>query len=125
MKRLTVAVVDDSSRIQQRLLKLFAESEDADVIALASSVFDAIHLIRDRRPDIVVLDFRIQEGTAIDVLDGISDLSPKPEVFILTNYPDPVYRERCLRAGAALFLDKALEFDRLLPEVHRLSVAAE
>jgi DNA-binding NarL/FixJ family response regulator len=38
---------------------------------------------------------------------------PAATVIVLTNYPDPQYREECLDAGADYFLHKATEFDKV------------
>ncbi len=52
----------------------------------------------------------------IDVLKWIKRTLPNVYVVMLTNLNDPLYRERCLRAGAYAFLDKSSEFEKL-PEI--------
>jgi DNA-binding NarL/FixJ family response regulator len=120
-RRTTVAIVDDSLPLQTRLAALIPQDGSAEVIAFASTVFDAIHLVWDRSPDVVVLDFRLQEGTALDVFEGISDKRPYPAIIVLTNYPDPIYRSKCLKAGAYRFLDKSTEFDQLTETIREVS----
>lgn len=121
VQRLSVAIVDDSLPLQKRLAALIPQDGSAEVIAFASTVFDAIQLVWDRSPDVVVLDFQLKEGTALDVLDGISDKTPRPLVIVLTNYPEPIYRSKCLEAGAFRFLDKSKEFDKLTETIREIS----
>lgn len=121
LKRLSVAIVDDSLPLQKRLAALIPQDGSAEVIAFASTVFDAIQLVWDRSPDVVVLDFQLKEGTALDVLDGIQDKVPQPTVIVLTNYPEPIYRSKCLEAGAFRFLDKSTEFDQLTETIRQIS----
>lgn len=121
LKRLSVAIVDDSLPLQKRLAALIPQDGSAEVIAFASTVFDAIQLVWDRSPDVVVLDFQLKEGTALDVLEGIQDKVPQPVVIVLTNYPEPIYRSKCLEAGATLFLDKSTEFDKLTEAIRGIS----
>lgn len=121
VQRLSVAIVDDSLPLQKRLAALIPQDGSAEVIAFASTVFDAIQLVWDRSPDVVVLDFQLKEGTALDVLDGISDKAPHPLVIVLTNYPEPIYRSKCLEAGAFRFLDKSKEFDKLTETIREIS----
>ena len=90
-------------------------------MAFADSVFDAIQLIWDRSPDVVVLDFQLQDGTALNVLDGIEGKEPRPLVIILTNYPEPIYRCKCMEAGAYRFLDKSTEFDKLTSTIREIT----
>lgn len=121
LKRLSVAIVDDSLPLQKRLAALIPQDGSAEVIAFASTVFDAIQLVWDRSPDVVVLDFQLKEGTALDVLEGIQDKVPQPVVIVLTNYPEPIYRSKCLEAGASRFLDKSTEFDKLTQAIREIS----
>jgi DNA-binding NarL/FixJ family response regulator len=46
-------------------------------------------------------------------------------VIILTNYPYPGYRQRCLNAGADFFLDKSTEFDQIPKLLERLKQTSE
>lgn len=121
LQRISVAIVDDSIPLQKRLAELIPRDGSAEVIAFAATVFDAVQLVWDRSPDVVVLDFQLKEGTALDVLDGIEDKVPYPTVIVLTNYPEPIYRAKCLEAGAYRFLDKSTEFNRLTETIREIS----
>ncbi len=122
LQRISVAIVDDSIPLQKRLAELIPQDGSAEVIAFAATVFDAVQLVWDRSPDVVVLDFQLKEGTALDVLDGIQDKVPYPTVIVLTNYPEPIYRAKCLEAGAYRFLDKSTEFSRLTETIREISM---
>ncbi|TVQ17240.1 MAG: DNA-binding response regulator [Spirochaetaceae bacterium] len=119
-RRVSVAIVDDSLPLQKRLAALIPQDGSAEVIAFASSVFEAVQLVWDRSPDVVVLDFQLQDGTALNVLEAIEEKVPHPAVIVLTNYPEPIYRSKCLEAGAYRFLDKSTEFDRLTETIHEI-----
>lgn len=119
--RLRIAIVDDSRALQKRLAALIPEDGSAEIVAFADSVFDAIQLVWDRSPDVVVLDFQLQDGTALNVLDGIEGKEPRPLVIILTNYPEPIYRSKCMEAGAYRFLDKSTEFDKLTSTIREIT----
>ncbi|MFP4551615.1 MAG: hypothetical protein ACLFNT_12480, partial [Spirochaetales bacterium] len=66
-RRLRVAIVDDSLPLQQRLAALIPQDGSAEVVAYAASVFGAIGMIWELSPDVVVLDFQLQDGTALNV----------------------------------------------------------
>ena len=55
-------------------------------------------------------------GLGIDVLENIKQNDSALMVIVLTNYPYPGYRQKCLQAGADFFLDKSTEFDQI-PEL--------
>jgi DNA-binding NarL/FixJ family response regulator len=65
------------------------------------------------RPDSVVLDIRLTGGSGIEVLRKVCPVAPDIVFIMLTNHPDPQYREICIRSGATYFLDKSAEFEKV------------
>jgi YesN/AraC family two-component response regulator len=65
------------------------------------------------RPDVVILDIRMPENNGIQVLEAIKKSAAAPVVIMLTAFPYPQYRKKCLEAGAEYFFDKATEFEQV------------
>jgi len=108
-----VFIVDDSSIVRDRLVALLSELEAVSVVGQAADAAEAMQRIRELRPDAVVLDIRLASGNGIDVLRAIKKERPDVLVIMLTLYPDPQYRESCMKAGASFFLDKFTGFDKI------------
>lgn len=108
-----VFITDDSLIVREHLVTLLDELAGVEIVGQAGNVAEAISGIRSLRPDVVILDIRLPDGSGIDVLQNVKQDQPAPVVIILTNYPYPGYRQRCLSAGADFFLDKSTEFDQL------------
>lgn len=108
-----VFIADDSLIVREHLVTLLDELAGVEIVGQAGNVAEAISGIRSLQPDVVILDIRLPDGSGIDVLQNIKQDQPAPVVIILTNYPYPGYRQRCLSAGADFFLDKSTEFDQL------------
>jgi DNA-binding NarL/FixJ family response regulator len=87
-----------------------------EVVGQAANVAEAISAIWKLQPDVVILDILMPGGSGIKVLQNIKQAGAGPMVIILTNYPYPVFRQKCLQAGADFFLDKSTEFDQI-PEL--------
>jgi DNA-binding NarL/FixJ family response regulator len=115
-----ILVVDDSPIVRERLVALLAEVGGVEVVGQAQDVPEAIAAIRALRPDVVTLDIRMPGGNGIDVLREIKKERPAPVVIMLTNYPYPQYRKKCLDAGADYFLDKSTEFEQVAQILKRL-----
>ncbi len=113
MGKKRVFIADDSSALRERLVAMLGEMDEVEVIGQARNVTEAIELIRESRPEVVILDIRMPGGSGIDVLENIKSEGPSPVVIMLTNYPYPQYRRRCLEAGADFFFDKSNEFDKI------------
>jgi DNA-binding NarL/FixJ family response regulator len=108
-----VFIVDDSPIVRERLVTLLSELEAVEVVGQSENAAEATQLIRELRPDAVVLDIRLASGSGIEVLRTIKKERPDVLVIMLTLYPDAQYRDSCMKAGASFFLDKFTGFDRI------------
>lgn len=111
--RVKVFIADDSHIVREHLVTMLDELTGIEIVGQAENVAEAIIAIRQLQPDVVILDIRMPGGSGIDVLQTIKQDEVVPIVIILTNYPYPAYRRKCLRAGADFFLDKSTEFDQI------------
>jgi DNA-binding NarL/FixJ family response regulator len=115
-----VFVVDDSAVIRQRLKRMLADEPKVQVIGEAGDAQRATDAILQLRPDVVLLDIHLLDGSGIDVLERLKKATPAPAVIILTDYPYPEYRQLCLQAGADFFFVKSTEFDQVVPALNQL-----
>ena len=108
--------VEDSPLITTRLQAIINEVGDVRFVGNAASVADALTLIEDQHPDVVFLDIRLGskgEKTGIDLLSVVSKKYPDITTVMLTNHSGERYRALCERQGAAFFLDKSQDFDKI------------
>jgi len=118
---LKVYVVDDSELVRERLIDMVSEIEGVEVVGGARDLRGAEASIRQLRPDAVILDIRLPDGSGITLLRHMKRERPAATVIVLTNYPYPQYREECLDAGADYFLYKATEFDKVGEILNRMA----
>lgn len=116
-----VFIADDSAAICERLAAVIQETPGAELAGQARDTTEATRSILKLRPDVVILDVRMPPRSGVDVLQTIKRLDPPPKVIVLTNYPYPQYRKRCIDAGADYFLDKSAELEKLMPLLKRLA----
>jgi DNA-binding NarL/FixJ family response regulator len=115
-----VLLVDDSVIIRQRLKRMLTAVPGVQVIGEAGDVQATTDAIRQQKPDVVLLDIHLLDGSGIDVLQSLKKDNPAPAVIILTDYPFPQYRQTCLEAGADFFFVKSTEFDQVVPALRQL-----
>jgi DNA-binding NarL/FixJ family response regulator len=111
-----IYIVEDSAAIRTRLQELLARMGGVDVVGEAASATEAIVDILALRPHSVLLDLNLGDRSGINVLRAIRPQAPQIQFVVLTNHAEPQYRRACEQAGAAFFLDKTTEFNRV-PEV--------
>jgi len=108
-----VFIADDSEVVCERLTIMLSELPGIEITGQAKDVGESIESIRRLHPDVVILDIRMPGGSGIDVLEDIKKTNDAPVVIVLTNYPYPQYRKKCMALGAEYFFDKATEFEKV------------
>src|ERR1051326_3855290 len=96
---LLVVVVEDSTIVRERLIRLLTSVAHVRVVGEAATASDAIRTIAELQPDVVTLDLRLEQGSGLEVLRALGGISPKPCVAVLTNYGDAQSRRECLSLG--------------------------
>lgn len=111
-----VLIVDDSAIVQERLMSIFDDQKEIQIVGQAQNGIEALKFIKQHKPNAVILDIRMPGGNGIEVLRHIKQIDPSIKVIMFTNYPYSQYRKKCLESGADYFLDKSAEFNKI-PEI--------
>jgi DNA-binding NarL/FixJ family response regulator len=110
-----VFIIEDSKVVLDRLASMLAEYPGVEIVGTSSGPQKGLRGAAEAKPDVMILDIRLQGGTGWDVLKGLRLLPQRPLVIMLTNFPSAFHRSKALAEGADFFLDKAQEFDKILP----------
>ncbi len=112
---LRVYVVEDSPLVFERLQESIEEN-GASVVGHADDATTAIAEIAALRPDAIVVDIALREGTGLHVLKEIGEIPEKdrPARVVLTNFNREWYRDAAKRLGADYFFDKSREIPEML-----------
>ena len=121
---LRVYVVEDSALVFERLRESLQEI-GAKIIGNADDAASAIAAIDALRPDVVVIDIALREGTGFHVLKEIGELPEvdRPVRVVLTNFSRQWYRDAATRLGAEYFFDKSYEIPQLMDVLRSMSRA--
>lgn len=114
-----VYLVEDSPLVSERLLEMLESVPGVRVTGRAAGADEAIREILAARPDVVVLDIRLAQGSGFDVLRTLHDRAPEIEVYMLSGFATEPYRHLAARLGARGFFDKSTEFARVRDAVAR------
>jgi DNA-binding NarL/FixJ family response regulator len=112
--RLRVLVVDDHELVRHGLVSLLQREETFCVVAEAGTVGEAIDAANCCRPDLVVMDVRLPDGSGIEATREIRSEQPNVRVVILTSYPDEDAVAAAIMAGASGYLLKQIRGRDLL-----------
>ena len=103
---LTLLLVDDHEVVRQGLAALLGRREEFHVVAEAGTVAEAIEAARRFRPDLVVMDVRLPDGSGVEACREIRAEFPDTRVVMLTSYPDEDAVLSAIIAGASGYLLK-------------------
>jgi two-component system, NarL family, response regulator DevR len=105
---LRLLVVDDHEVVRQGLVALLERREAFQVVAEAGTVAESIEQARRHRPDIVIMDVRLPDGSGIEACRAIRAELPETRVVMLTSYPDEEAVLSAIVAGASGYLLKQI-----------------
>ena len=101
-------VVDDHEVVRRGLVALLDRRPGFEVVAQAGSVVESIDQARLHRPDIVVMDVRLPDGSGVEACRAIRDELPETRVIMLTSFPDDEAVLSAIVAGASGYLLKQI-----------------
>jgi DNA-binding NarL/FixJ family response regulator len=105
--RTRVLIVEDHQVVADGLAALINDQRDMTVVGHAGSVVDAIARAAELRPDVVLMDFRLTDGTGADAGLGIRQMRPETKLIFLTREDSDAARFAALESGAGAFLHKS------------------
>lgn len=109
-----VALVDDQPLVRAGLRVLMADCPDLEVVGEAGTGREAVQLVRDTEPDVVVMDLRMPELDGIETTRQITAGPTATRVLVLTTFDDDESVYGALRAGASGFLVKDMALDDIV-----------
>ena len=102
----TVVLADDHNVIRAGLRAMLEAEDDLRVIGEASDAQAAQKLVRDRRPDVLVLDLQMPGAKPAADVPRLREEAPETSIVVLTMQADPRRARELLRAGAAGYVLK-------------------
>jgi len=107
MKPIRVLIADDHALVRAGIRALVEKIEGMVVVGEAGKGKEALELVSQLRPNLMLLDITMPEGGGFDVLDQVTKNFPEIRVIVLTVHEAGEYAIRALREGAAGFLPKS------------------
>jgi two-component system response regulator NreC len=117
-----IVIVDDHAVVRQSLQKLIELESDFKVVGEAGDGLEAIHIVEQLQPDIVVIDLMLVGMNGIEVTRQVTKHSPKTAVVILSMYGNDGYVYEALRAGAKAYVLKESTSDQLVKAIREAAV---
>lgn len=112
-----LVLADDQPLVRQGLRVLMADTADIDVVGEAGTGAEAVRLVGDVHPDVVLMDIRMPGTDGIEATRLITAGPATACVLVLTTFDDDEYVYAALRAGASGFLVKDMALEDILAAI--------
>lgn len=105
--KIRILIVDDHPVVRTGLTSMLGTQESFEVVGAASSGEEALALIKQRTPDLMLLDLRMPGMNGIDLLRAMQVFPSPPRVIVLTSFETDEDVYRAVQAGAHGYLLKS------------------
>ncbi|MFI9383297.1 response regulator [Kutzneria sp. NPDC052558] len=116
-----LVVVDDQASVREALAVMLGLAEDVDVVGTATNGEEAVAVVGEQRPDVVLMDLHMPKMGGVAATAKIHELAPDVHVVVLTTFEDDESILAALKAGAAGYLTKEADRATLLQAVRSAS----
>ncbi len=114
MSDITIVLGEDHLITRQGILRLLEDEEGLTIVGEASNGEEAVQMVTDLKPDVVIMDIAMPKLNGIEATRQIKVSNPRIGVLILSAYDDDEYVFAMLKAGAAGYLLKSVSGDELV-----------
>jgi DNA-binding NarL/FixJ family response regulator len=109
-----VLIVDDHHVVRRGLLFFLKTQKDIEIVGEASNGEEAVQLIQQLKPDVVLMDLVMPVMDGIEATKKIKEMAPETKILILTSFSDQDHVIPAIRAGASGYQLKDIEPDELV-----------
>jgi len=120
--KVRVLVADDHPIVRQGILANVKPQGDMTVVAEAGDGVEALTLIKEQLPDVVLLDLRMPQMDGLDVLTEVNKSNLSCKVIIMTTFDSEEDVQRAMKAGARGYLLKDSTQEEILDAIRRVSL---
>jgi DNA-binding NarL/FixJ family response regulator len=103
------------------LREVLESEEGLDVCGEAADISEGLALVRERAPDIALIDVSLPSGSGLDLAKQILAFLPATRILLVSMHDDVLFAERALRAGALGYVNKARSAAELLDAVRQVA----
>lgn len=116
-----ILLVDDHKIVRQGVRAFFDALEGIDVIGESGSGAEAVEMVEERVPDVVLMDLIMPGMDGVEATRLAKNISPRTQIVVLTSYHDDEHIFPALQAGALSYILKDVEMDELAEAVFKAS----
>lgn len=120
-----VVVVDDHDIVRRGIIAYLQTDPEIEIVGEASSGFVGADLIIDKKPDVVLMDLMMENGTGIEATEKVIQEYPLCKIIILTSFYDDEQVFPAIEAGAFSYLLKTSSADEIVAAIKKAAIGEQ
>ncbi len=120
LSRTKILIVDDHSLVREGLRLRISAFPDLEVCGEATTEEEAIALVKETNPGLVIVDISLKSGHGIELIKRVKAISPNIKMLVSSGFQESLYAERALRAGAHGYLNKQDSGEKIIDAIRTL-----
>jgi len=117
VKKIKVMIVDDHSLIREGLRRLLELEKDIDVTGQASNGREAVEMALSLKPDVILMDINMPIKNGLEAIKELRAINCRSRIVMITIHGHQEYLLEAIRLGAAGYVMKDAEVDRILEAI--------
>jgi two-component system, NarL family, invasion response regulator UvrY len=117
---MNILITDDHANVRRSLRELLVDAFPGAHFSEASNGDEALAQLFGSQPDVLLLDINMPGRSGFEVLKDVNHIYPKLPVIMVSVQSESQYALRCLRAGAAEYVNKDSASEELVPAIKKI-----
>ncbi|MBO5196945.1 MAG: response regulator, partial [Lachnospiraceae bacterium] len=123
MGKITVAIVDDNVRMQNLMEEILKTDSEIEVVGKAEDGMEALTIIRDKKPDVVLLDLIMPKLDGLGVMERVrkgTEYKKAPAFIVVTAIGQDRVTESAFELGASYYIMKPFDNNIILSRIRQV-----
>jgi len=112
-----ILIVDDHPMVREGLATRIALQSDLEVCGEAATEDEALALVNQTNPDLILVDISLKSGHGIELIKQVKSRHPSVKMLVVSGFQESLYAERSLRAGALGYLNKQESNEKVIEAI--------
>jgi NarL family two-component system response regulator LiaR len=117
MEKIRVVIVEDQALIREGLAAILSTQSDIEVVGQAKDGIEAVEMLDDARPDVILLDLVMPRQDGLTTIPIIKEKLPSAHILVLTSFADNDHVYQAIKSGAEGYMLKDATHVQLLQSI--------